>query len=59
MNELQKALLAQRLINEDGSVGRPSCCGVEMQDDGGCSEGCCDDFKCSICGKNLRVEWPD
>lgn len=37
----------------------PECCGEKMQDDGGCAEGCCDDFKCSKCGKQVRVEWPD
>lgn len=59
MNELEKAMLAQSLVNEDGSVNTPQCCGKPMADDGGCSEGCCDDFKCSACGKRLRVEWPD
>lgn len=47
------------LINQDGSVGGPVCCGAKMADDGGCSEGCCDDFKCEICCKRIRVEWPD
>lgn len=59
MNELEKMLLAQSLTNEDGSVHNPQCCGQIMADAGGCSEGCCDDYKCSVCGKTLRVEWPD
>jgi hypothetical protein len=25
-------------------------------DDGGCSEGCCDDYKCKDCGHAWRVE---
>jgi hypothetical protein len=59
MNEYEKVLLAHALTNADGSVRAPVCCGVDMQDDGGCAEGCCDDFKCAICGKTLRVEWAD
>lgn len=59
MNELEKALLAQSLTNENGSVRAPECCGQTMSDDGGCSEGCCDDYKCAVCGKRIRVEWPD
>lgn len=59
MNELEKALLAQSLTNGDGSVRTPQCCGQSMKDDGGCSEGCCDYYMCSVCGKRLRVEWPD
>lgn len=59
MNELEKALLAQSLTNADGSVRAPQCCGQSMKDDGGCSEGCCDDYRCGVCGKRLRVEWPD
>jgi hypothetical protein len=30
-----------------------------MVDDGECSEGCCDDFKCPNCGWALRVECGD
>lgn len=59
LDELSNAILAQSLTNEDGSVSAPKCCGVRMADDGGCSEGCCDDFKCTVCGKTLRIAWPD
>lgn len=59
LGELAKGALAQALINPDGSVRGPRCCGQPMADDGGCSTGCCDDFKCDVCGKTLRVEWPD
>ena len=45
-------------INTDGSVVGPSCCDQRMRDDGGCSEGCCDDYKCAICGYCVRIEWP-
>lgn len=41
----------------NGIVSAPICCGVEMEDDGGCSEGCCDDFKCKVCGKRIRLEY--
>jgi hypothetical protein len=27
--------------------------------DGGCSEGCCDDYVCPDCGTEFRVEWAD
>lgn len=47
------------LINADGSVNAPMCCGQRMVSDGGCSVGCCDDYKCSECERRVRVEWPD
>ena len=35
-------------------------CGVgNLKDNGGCSEGCCDDYKCEACGYTFRVECPD
>ncbi len=38
----------------------PVCkCGTKMVDDGGCRDGCCDDFKCLKCGKRIRVECGD
>lgn len=43
----------------NGHVRGPECCGKPMEDDGGCSEGCCDDYRCAICGHEVRVEWPD
>lgn len=53
------ALLGILLDNGDGTVRSPTCCGQIMTDDGGCSDGCCDDYKCAVCGKTLRVEWGD
>lgn len=53
------ALLGVLLDNGDGTVRTPTCCGQKMNDDGGCSQGCCDDYKCSVCGKEIRVEWGD
>lgn len=29
---------------------------TNVLDDGGCSEGCCDDYKCADCGATWRVE---
>lgn len=43
----------------DGGVTGPKCCGESMADDGGCSAGCCDDYKCLSCGHTVRIEWPD
>ena len=43
-------------VNDDGSVSGPQCCGQEMADDGGCSQGCCDDYKCEVCGHTVRIE---
>lgn len=43
----------------DGSVSGPQCCGERMADNGGCSSGCCDDYKCNTCGHEVRIEWPD
>ena len=55
----ENALLAHALTNNDGTVSGPTCCGQPMKDDGGCSEGCCDDYTCEVCGKSIRVGWPD
>ena len=46
-------------VNDDGSVSGPQCCGQKMTDNGGCSQGCCDDYKCKKCGHTVRIEWPD
>ena len=50
---------SQAQISEDGKVTAPRCCYQPMADNGGCAEGCCDDYKCEVCGKSIRVEWPD
>jgi len=42
-----------------GNVTGPKCCGAPMKADGGCSEGCCDDYRCETCGYRVRIEWPD
>lgn len=26
---------------------------------GDCGTGCCDDYKCTVCGQEFRIEWPD
>jgi hypothetical protein len=46
-------------VGEHGHVKSPMHCGEKMLRDGGCSTGCCDDFKCAVCGHRVRVEWPD
>ncbi len=42
-----------------GNTMAPRCCGQPMKDDGECDVGCCDDYRCEICSKRVRVEWPD
>jgi len=59
LSSTESAMLGVALTQPDGTVKGPTCCGQPMQDDGGCSEGCCDDYKCGICGKRIRIEWPD
>lgn len=46
-------------VLEGGHVRGPRCCGAPMKDAGGCSEGCCDDYRCTVCGYKVRIEWPD
>lgn len=46
-------------IDESGKCHGPRCCGRPMADNGGCSAGCCDDYKCDQCGHTVRIEWPD
>ena len=55
----EAAMLAHNLTDADGTVHAPTCCGQSMKDDGGCSQGCCDDYRCTVCGKTVRVEWGD
>lgn len=46
-------------VLEGGKVIGPRCCGEPMADDGGCADGCCDDYRCAACGHSVRVEWLD
>ena len=46
-------------VDDRGHVTSPKCCGQEMDDAGGCSSGCCDDYRCGVCGYEVRIEWPD
>lgn len=46
-------------VNGQVVVVGPICCGARMTDVGGCSSGCCDDYRCGRCGREHRVEWPD
>ena len=57
--ELENAILAQSLTDQNGQVHAPLCCDTIMVDDGGCSNGCCDDYRCERCGKRIRIQWPD
>lgn len=60
MDESERAGWKPATVDEKtGRVTGPWHCGQPMDDDGGCSEGCCDDYKCGVCGKRIRVEWPD
>lgn len=36
----------------------PKCQG-KLVDNGGCGDGCCDDYKCTVCKYTFRVEMPD
>ena len=47
------------LERDDGVVETPHHCGEPMEDVGGCPEGCCDDYRCRVCGKKIRIEWSD
>src|ERR1043165_3546559 len=44
---------------ETGVVTAPWCCGRRMVDDGDCNCGCCDDYRCTKCGRRVRIEGPD
>lgn len=46
-------------VDEKGVTTGPRCCDTKMKDVGGCSEGCCDDYRCETCGYKVRIEWPD
>lgn len=56
---LDSPLLPFALLGEGAHVRAPRCCGQPMADDGNCGQGCCDDYCCAVCGKAVRVEWPD
>lgn len=60
INEAPPGYVPARLGDKpsDPIIG-PQCCGEPMADDGGCSAGCCDDYKCQKCGHRVRIEWPD
>jgi hypothetical protein len=60
--EIKSAPAGYKPAHVDHATGichGPECCGVKMKDDGGCSDGCCDDYKCESCGHTVRIEWPD
>lgn len=45
---------------EDSKCGGRSCDGkTPAEYVGSCPEGCCDDYRCRICGEVFRIEWPD
>ena len=37
----------------------PKCGSRSLKDNGGCKEGCCDDYVCNDCELHFRIEWPD
>lgn len=49
-------VLPGHFFTTDGVARSPICCEQKMEDAGECSEGCCDYFKCKICGKRIRLE---
>lgn len=46
-------------VSEEGVTSPPFCCTGYMVDDGDCDCGCCDDYLCNVCGRQVRIEWPD
>jgi hypothetical protein len=59
IREAPAGYVPAKIDHATGHVKGPQCCGNPMADDGGCSSGCCDDYKCAICGHTVRTEWPD
>ena len=59
MSEREVNMLRTDVYSSNGIVRAPMCCGQKMADDGECSEGCCDDWKCEKCSRLLRTEAPD
>lgn len=60
MGEREVIMFAPGVYHANGTVHAPRCsCGTQMVGDGGCNEGCCDDWKCPGCGKLIRTEAPD
>jgi len=49
----------QYLGSVEHNVLTGHCKHVELEDDGECSDGCCDYMRCKQCGKRFRVEVPD
>lgn len=59
MTELEQLILGHNSLQLDGTIIGPTCCGEKMKDNGGCSDGCCDDYKCEKCGKKIRLTYGD
>lgn len=58
---IETDMLRHDIYGSNGVMYAPKCkkCGEEMKGDGGCSEGCCDDWLCPKCGYRFRSEAPD
>jgi hypothetical protein len=39
--------------------GRLMCCDQPMKDVGECSQGCCDYYRCEVCGHHQTCEYGD
>ena len=38
---------------------KSTCCNAPVEKDGSCFEGCCDQWKCTKCGRSFLVELGD
>jgi len=54
MSELQKKSECEHWVYcPNGMITRSP----DLEDIGGCSEGCCDYYRCKICGERITVEY--
>lgn len=52
-NHVQKKGCTHWVTCTDGVVERSS----DLRDTGGCSEGCCDYYECTVCGEKITIRY--